>query len=257
MQMTFSDPLALASRACLAVGAALLAVCAAPALAAPTDFRVLTDELTDVDEFGLELQASWARPARKVGGATVFQGLAELAYGLSKDWELSLQLPVSHASGTWRSTGANLELTYIAPHTDDEGLYWGGRVELGRSRPVGDEAAWSTELRPVLGWRDGAWHATLNPGFTANLSGHERSVDFEPSARLSYQLRPALAVGVEYFAEAGPLSHLLPSSKRQELGLLVLDGHVGKLDFNLGLGKGLTSASDSRVLKILLSVPMD
>ncbi|MBV8036578.1 hypothetical protein [Roseateles sp.] len=234
----------------------LLALALGPASAAPTDFRVLTNELTEAGELGIEMQASWARPAG-VRAATALQGLAELSFGLTRRWELSLQLPVSRVSGSWHGHGANLELTFVADHDEDSGFYWGGRVELGRNRPRGDEAFWATELRPILGWRGGLWHLTFNPGFTAALTGNDRAVEFEPSAKLSYRLRPGLNLGMEYFAEAGEASHLRPGRDRNQLALLVMDTRVGPLEASFGIGAGLTSASDRRVGKVLLSLPID
>jgi hypothetical protein len=228
---------------------------AATAWGAPTDFRVLTDELTEKGEFALELQSSMARLRAKPGAATLRaqQGLAEFSYGLAPHWELSLQLPASRVSGTTYGNGANIELTYSAPHDAESGLYWGGRVESGRARPIGDPATWETEWRPILGYRRGDWHAVLNAGLTAALTGEERQVNFEPSAKLAYRAARSLSVGLEYYLAAGPLSHPRPRGERQELGLLVLDAKVGEFDVNFGVGKGLTSGSDKAALKLLLS----
>lgn len=231
----------------------------ANAQAAPADFRVLSDDLTEAGEFGLELQSSWARPARgeAASSSSVLQGMAEFSYGLSPQWELSLQLPAARANGSWHGMGADVELTYVAPHGEDQGFYWGGRVELGRNRALHEGWTAGIELRPILGWRGGNWHALLNPGLQAAVTGPEHEIDFEPSAKLAYRLRPNLHLGLEYFAETGPLSHPLPSSQRRELGLLTLDARAGALELTLGIGKGLTSASDQRVGKLLVSLSLD
>ncbi len=223
--------------------------------AAPSDFRVLTDELTAKGEFGAELQSSLARPRGEPGEATprALQGLAEFSYGLGPHWELSLQLPASRVSGTTYGNGANIELTYIAPHDAESGIYWGGRVELGRAQPVGEQATWETEWRPILGYQRGDWHAVLNAGMAAALTGEARQLNFEPSVKLAYRAVRTLSVGVEYYLDAGPFAHPRPRGQRQELGLLVLDAKVGEFDVNFGIGKGLTSGSDKAVLKLLLS----
>ena len=227
----------------------------AATLAAPADFRVLTDELTNMGEFGVDLQSSIARRQGAPGEAAprVVQGLAELSYGLSKHWELSLQLPASRVSGTTNGNGANVELTYIAPRDAESGIYWGGRVEFGRARPISEPATWEAEWRPILGYQRGDWHAVLNVGMAAALTGEDRQVDFEPSAKLAYRAVQTVSVGVEYYLSAGPLAHPRPRGLRQEVGLLVLDANVGELDVNFGVGKGLTSGSDKTVLKLLLS----
>ena len=244
--------------------AACLMCCAglgapAAAIAAPSDFRVLTDDISEPGEFGLEIQQSVARPRIVPGQATLraLQGLTEIAYGLGKQWELSLQLPVSRFSGTTYGNGANVELTYMAPHDSDTGFYWGGRVELGRAKPVGETADWTSEWRPILGYREGHWHAVVNAGMAMAVTGPDRRLSFEPSAKLSYRTAPALSVGFEYYLDAGPLSRFRSSNQRQELGLLVLDAKLGGLEVNLGVGKGFTSGSDNGVLKLLVSWALD
>ncbi len=228
--------------------------------APPNDFRVLTDELSEPGEFGVEQQFSMGRPSRNLGPnqPQVFQGLTEFSYGLAKQWELSLQLPVFRQDRPWRSTGANLELEHIAPH-QDEGFYWGGRVEIGYERPVDgdDPASWQLEFRPVLGYRAGNWHAVLNPGVVVPVSGPDRKADFQPYAKLGYQVNKQNMIGFEYYLDAGPLSHPLPASRRQELALFVLDTKIGKADINLGVGRGLNGASDGRVAKLLVSFELD
>ncbi|HWJ35061.1 MAG TPA: hypothetical protein VNR70_07330 [Steroidobacteraceae bacterium] len=41
---------------------------------------------------------------------------------------------------------------------------------------------------------------------------------------------------IEYYGEAGPLRHLLPSDRRNEVACLVWDGELGKVGINIGAG---------------------
>ena len=216
--------------------------------------------MTDARELGVEFQASDAKPPRQPGTSKshVVQGLAELSYGLASQWELSVQMPVSQVAGTWCGTGANLELTYVAAHDHESGIYWGGRVELGRSRSVDAVAASSLELRVILGYRIGAMHAVFNSGFVIPVSGGSgHATNMEPSAKLAYQLNRSGSIGLEYFADVGPLSHFLPSGQRKELALIVFQSKFGGADIGVGLGKGLTSGSDRRVAKAVASFALD
>jgi hypothetical protein len=225
--------------------------------ALPADFRVLNDDLTAPGGFGAEIQASHARSRSGTDdeGGPVHQALLELSAGLAPQWELSLQMPATRlADGAgWRGTGANLELTYIAPHDDDDGGYWGWRAEFGRARPPGERAAWAWEWRPILGYRWDDWHGVLNPGLSANVSVGDRRLKFEPAGKLSYQLSKPLALGVEYFVEGGPLSRLSARRDRSEIGLLVVDGQWGACNLTVGVGKGFAGATEGRVMKLLLS----
>lgn len=233
---------------------------ALPAAAAPADIRVLTDDIAATGKKTFEFQSSLARPGRTsaIGENVVYQGLAELAYGIADHWEISAQLPVSRVNGNCYANGANAELQYIAPHDDDEGFYWGGRTEVGYLIPIGEARAWHTELRPILGYRFSRWHMVLNPAIAWALSGGEdRKVRFESSAKASYRLTGQSAIGAEYFVEAGPLARLLPRSQRSELAFLVMDTKIGKSEVNLGLGRRMTDASDRWVVKLITSFPLD
>jgi hypothetical protein len=239
------------------VGAALMLAVVGNAFALPADFRVLNDDLTAPGGFGAEIQASHARSRSSTAddAGPVHQALLELSAGLAPQWELSLQVPATRLADDagWRGTGANLELTYIAPHDDDDGGYWGWRAEFGRARPPGERAAWAWEWRPILGYRWDDWHGVLNLGLSAIASAGERRVKFEPAGKLTYQLSKPLALGVEYFVEGGPLSRLSARRDRSEIGLLVVDGQWGACNLTVGVGKGFAGATEGRVMKLLLS----
>lgn len=244
------------------VSASLLGValcCVFTASAAPNDIRVLTDDISATGTKNLEFQASIAKPSRNspLSSELVFQGLAELAYGFAEHWEVSAQVPVTRLNGAWHGSGINAELQYVAPHDDDDGFYWGARVELGYASPVGDKRSWQVEIRPVLGYRFSDWHFVLNPAVTTALTGDDRKARFEPSAKVAYHLNKRNSVGTEYFIEAGPLSNILPRSQRRELAFLVLDSKIGKSDVSLGVGRGMTNPSDRLVVKFMISTALD
>ncbi len=246
-----------AQRSALAATLLMALVCRAQAL--PVDLRVLTDDLTGPGGLAVELQGSQAlsRAGAAGDGATARQALLELSTGLAPQWELSLQLPATREAGTWRGTGANLELTFVAPHDEDDGGYLGWRAELGRARPSDEPAAWAWEWRPILGWREGSWHGVLNLGFSANASGSDTRVRFEPAGKLAWQLARPLALGLEAFVDGGPVSRLLPRRERSEIALVVADGQFGACNLTLGVGKGFAGAAEGRVLKVLLSYAME
>lgn len=229
------------------------------ASAAPNDIRVLTDDISAPGTKNIEFQASFASPSRNslLSYGLVFQGLAEFAYGFAEHWEISAQVPVTRLNGAWFASGINAELQYVAPHDDDDGFYWGARGELGYASTVGEKRTWQVEIRPILGYRFSDWHFVLNPAVTAALSGDDRKAKFEPSAKVSYQLNKRNSVGTEYFIEAGQLSNILPRSQRRELAFLVVDFKIGKSEVSLGVGRGMTNASDRLVVKFVISTPLD
>jgi hypothetical protein len=230
-----------------------------PAHAAPTDIRVLTDNMAEANEWDLEIHSSLAKPTTNSNQSrsSVLNGLAEIAYGITKHWEASLQLPISRINDKWYGTGINAELQFIAPHQEDEGLYWGGRAEIARVRPVNGNLSWQTEWRVILGYRIDRWHLVLNPGVTKPHTGQDKQITFEPSAKAIYSFDPQMGTGFEYFVDAGPIAHLFSHKQRSELALFVIDKKLKGAELNLGIGKGLTGASDQWVAKAILSLSFE
>jgi hypothetical protein len=227
--------------------------------AAPADMRVVTDDILDHGEFGLEFQANIAQPVvnDSSGQGSVFQGIFEPTYGIAENWEASLQMPAEQINGAWYETGFNTELQYAAPHDETKGFYWGGRSEINFVNPVGMPESWQSEWRAVHGFRVDGWHLVLNPSFTVPLTGANRQITFEPSAKVVHQINKQTDVGMEYFVEAGSIAHLLPYQQQYGLPMLVADKKLGRSEINIGVGKGLTNSSDRWVFKTILSLPFD
>jgi len=241
--------------------AALVLLAPVLTLAAPEDFRVFTDEISQRGESGAEFQSAVARPRTRAPGAegSRAQALAEFSYGLSDTVEVALQLPASRDSGdAWRGNGVNLELQYAAPHASATGTYWGLRAELGRGRGAGEAATASAiELRPIVGYRLRAWHAVVNATVRTPTSGNERKVKWEPSAKLAYGVAPHRSVGLEYYVEAGESGSSALDARRRSLALLALDTRIHGIGLNVGVGRGIGSAGDGTVLKAIVAFDFD
>jgi hypothetical protein len=214
------------------------------AAAAPSEIKVFTDELAAPGAHTLELHANKA--------ASRLQLMPEYSYGVAQGWELSLQLPLAYQDASLSAAGYRAELQYVAPHDASQGAYWGFNLELARITASGEPRFWDLEMMPILGWRSGSWHLAANPGLTLALSGPERRLRFAPAAKAAYSSSEKSAWGVEYYLDAGPLRNWLPRDQRAELLFLAWDGKVGKSDINLGLGRGLTGATDRWVLKTIV-----
>ena len=217
---------------------------AAPAfaLAAPNEIKVFTDELARYREHTLEFHVNKASSAgpKAADQSTPLQIMPEYSYGIRRDWELSLQLPIAIDQGSTRLDGYRAELQYVAPHDEDEGFYWGFNVELARNDRSGEEQFWSAELIPILGYRAGRWHFAANPGADKQLSGDSRATTFQPAAKVAYQAFGWNSYGLEYYG--GEQTRVL---------YFAWDGKIGKSDFNIGVGRGFTDASDRWVLKTI------
>lgn len=232
---------------------ALLLTCALAAHAAPDDFRVLTDSVAETGEGEVELQMAYLKPPHHdEHRSPVLQSLFETSWGIAPLWEVSLQLPGVRLDGNWHLTGVNLETQFISS-TGEPGFYWGARIELARNAPVGEDIVWGTEWRPILGWRAGAWHVVVNPGIDVPITGPQRRAIFEPYAKVARHVSPSTQFGLEYFAESGPLRGFWPANERTEWALAVIDTEIADTEVHFGIGKGLTSGSDSWVMKMRIA----
>ncbi len=212
---------------------------------APHEIKVFTDELADYGEHNLETHANKASRAgsRSDQRATPLQLMPEYSYGIRKNWELSLQLPASEEGGRVRSDGYRAELLYVAPHDEAEGFYWGVNLELANMRERDEPQFWNTELIPILGLRVDRWHLSANPGISRPVSGPGRKFNFEPSAKIAYRAFEKNYLGLEYYGQTSRVLYF------------AWDGKIGRSDFNLGIGRGLSDASDRWVLKLIYEFP--
>jgi hypothetical protein len=67
---------------------------------------------------------------------------------------------------------------------------------------------------------------------------------------------PQIALGIEYYDDLGPVNHFSPPRQQQQQLFVALDSYGGVLPFNVGLGRGLTGASDKWTIKAILEVPL-
>jgi len=236
---------------------ALVAALAAGSACADADMRVLTDEVTERGDVGIDLQLLAARGSRSSEiSPTAQRGLFEISYGIADDWETSLQVPLSRVRGSTTIGGVNLEAQYVAPH-EHEGLYYGIRIEIGFAGAPGEKRSWQTEWRPILGWRGGPWHGVANIGITAPITGDNQRVGLQPTFKLTRAISGRSALGTELLIEAGALSHPLPRAEQRQILLAVVDTRWHKIDITFGVGKGLNSVSDRLTAKLLASWELD
>lgn len=225
------------------------------ATAAP---KVDDDDLPAPGEHKLELQldkASRTGPAAE-STARPLNFVGEYAYGMRENWQIAFKVPLAFERSRSRGNGILAELRYVAPHDDDKGGYWGVNVGMNYQTPIDEPHTLEAELVPVLGYRVDRWHAMANLGMSLPLRRGLRKVQFAPAAKLAYQVRERHAAGVEYFLEAGPMANWRPRQERSEYLFLAWDGALKKADFNVGIGRGLTDASDRWVLKLIYAFPL-
>jgi hypothetical protein len=209
----------------------------APTNGAPNEIKVFSDELAGRGQHTLEMHANKA-------DSGPLRLMPEWSYGISPNWEASLQLPFALRSDYAASEGYRAELQYISPHDPDRGLYWGFNVELAREARLDERHFWNAEVIPIVGWRSERWHLIANPGFEHALSGGERATRGTPAAKAAYRAFGANAFGVELYREA--------DGARTFYG--AWDGKLGKSDVNVGVGRGVGNAADRWIVKMIYEI---
>lgn len=240
-----------------------------PAAAAlPDEIQVYVDDLNDPGRYSLELHAN-ATPVgvtapQYPGEAVAAHGVRltpEFAYGLTPDLEAGLYLPLIHPAGDGvHDAGFKLRLKWIPlkqPH-QEAGFFAGLNGEWSDVAYRYEAARRGLELRPIWGWRNAEWLLAVNPVLDLALAGPQRSQppSFQPQGKVARTVAPGLAAGIEYYTDLGAISGTAPWSAQQHTLYLALDVDRAPWNFNIGIGRGLTPATDRWTFKVIFEIPL-
>ena len=254
-----------------ALGALLLIVQAAPAArAALTDeIQVYTDEINKPGEFGLELHVNTTPRGRstpdypgEVPPAHGIRFTPEFSWGLTRTLEAGLYLPyVRDSQGTTHFSGPKLRLKWLPLQPGEDGTGWFGGInaEYAWIAPELEQSTRALELRPIIGYRAASWLLAANPILGWALAGPDRNrkPDFSPAFKVARTITPGLSLGAEYYSELGRVGNLLAHGAQSHTLYFALDYDRKPWAFNIGIGRGLTSATDRWTLKAIFDVPFD
>jgi hypothetical protein len=226
----------------------------------PDEIQVYTDDLEAPGKRGIELHVNTTPSGRATpaypGEVVPHHGLRitpEISWGLARNWDGALYLPfVRSGDGADFFAGPRLRLKWLPlkPADGTSGPFAGINWELSFVQQRFEQARRTTEIRPILGYRSDAWLFSFNPIVTTDLAGPDKGVlMFAPAAKLSRSLSHGTALGAEYYAELGRLSHFAPRAEQSHVLYAVLDTER----VNFGIGRGLTGASDRWTIKAIFS----
>jgi hypothetical protein len=235
----------------------LLGLAAAPRLEAalPDEIQVYADDLEKKGERGIELHVNTTPSGRATadypGELTPHHGLRvtpEISWGLGHDVDWGVYLPfVRSAEGTAYFAGPRFRLKWmpLLPAEGGSGYFAGINGEISFVERRFEEARRSAEIRPILGYRGREWL------FVFDLAGDDKGVVvFAPAAKLSRSLSNRAALGAEYYADFGRLSHFAPRAEQEHALFLVLDTR----QVNFGIGRGFNgTAADRWTVKAIFS----
>jgi hypothetical protein len=249
------------------VAALITAAPFAAVAALPDEIQVYTSDINKLGEFGLELHVNTTPSGRSTpdfpGEIPPAHGLRvtpEFSYGLARTLEAGLYLPFVRGAGDRdRFAGPKLRMKWMPLQVDDDGrgAFAGLNFEYAWISSDLEQATRALEVRPIVGWRDSDWLVAFNPILGFDLAGPERggTPGFDPSLKIARRVAEGVSLGTEYYAELGKVNHLLPRAAQSHTVYLALDVDRAPWVFNLGVGRGLNSATDRWTVKAILDFP--
>jgi len=181
-------------------------------------------------------------------------GVTEWAYGVNNWFEAGLYLPLYSIDKNRGATldGLKLRALFTVPHADDRRFVYGVNFEFSMNAKHWDATRLTSEIRPIVGWHLKPVDIIVNPILDTSYDGFKR-LDFAPATRVAYNFSPTLAVAVEEYADFGPLGGFYSRSDQSHQLYAVVDHRSKLMDIEVGVGFGLTKASDKFTLKLILA----
>ena len=246
--------------AALSIAALALFPGVQPAMAQSDEIQVYDGGLADLGVVNLTWHNNFTPNGTKAPafpGAIVpdksLNGVPEWAYGVTDWFEAGLYLPlytVEKNRGVVLD-GFKLRTLFAVPHADERRFVYGANFEFSYNAKYWNHKRLSSEIRPIVGWHLHLLDIIINPILDTEYNG-VKNLDFAPSERVAVTLSPKWRVGVEEYADYGPLRRF-SGAKDQSHQIYAVVDHTADLDIEAGIGIGVTSASDKVTVKLILS----
>jgi hypothetical protein len=180
----------------------------------------------------------------------------EITQGFTPWFETGFYVFTSiHSGDGWEWVGDHIRPRFRAP----DSWHWPVGVsisnEIGYQRPKFSPDTWTWELRPILDKKLGPWYLAFNPTFDRSLHGPSvsRGFEFSPNAKVSFDLNPKVALGLEYYGAFGPVNEFDSFHNQQQQFAPSIDLNVSPdWEINFGVAVGATSGTDHILIKGIL-----
>jgi hypothetical protein len=180
----------------------------------------------------------------------------EATYGLTPHIEIGQYFATAKLSnGEYEYAGSRTKMHFGVAESDSWPLQIGGNIELDYMRRAAEDNPLTLELRPIVEKRIGGLLLIANLAFEKPFRGPgtHKGMTFAPSGEISYDLFPWVSPALEYYGDMGAVEHLPAADLQQHFLVPALNLHLmPKLELNLGVGFGLTRASNGVVLKSIV-----
>jgi hypothetical protein len=237
-----------------------MAAWASGAASQTDEIQVYDAEITAPGQFNLTWHNNFTPSGRRepdFAGAIVpehaVNGVPEWAYGVA-DWlEVGTYLPVYTytSGGRLLFDGVKLRALFVVPHAHDRAVFYGLNFELSYNKPYWETSRYSGEIRPIIGTHLGRFDLIFNPILDTDFNGFGK-LDFAPALRVAWNISARAAVALENYSDFGAVEHFNSSSQQTQTLFAVFDYSGSGNGIEVGIGHGMTRASDSVVLKLML-----
>jgi len=180
----------------------------------------------------------------------------EITQGINSWFETGFYIFTSARNGDgWDWVGDHIRPRFRAPDS------WHWPVGISISNEVGYQRrkfsvdTWSWEIRPIIDKKIGPWYLAFNPAFDRALHGPDvsRGFEFSPNAKVSFDITPKVALGMEYYGAFGPVDNFDGLHDQQQQFFPSVDLNVSPdWEINFGVGVGATHGSDHLIVKGIL-----
>ena len=185
----------------------------------------------------------------------------EPSLGITPYWELGAYLQSTlRSDGVLDYAGTKLRSKFVTPPGWRPHLRLGVNLELSLLPEKYERDRWGSEVRPIAAWENDRWLLAVNPIVTMPLAGegYRAGPAFEPALMAVVKIEDVVGLGLEYYASLGPIASPSKLDGQEHYlyevaNLLAVDD----LELNVGVGEGLTSASNKIVLKMIVGYSWD
>ena len=228
------------------------------------EIQVYNAEIAKVGQWTVQSHSNFAISGCKEpafpGGIVpnhALNGTPEFAYGVAPWLELGFYIPYSvGGNGTFYANGAKLRQLFVSPDAAKREFFFGVNFEESYAPPPFSQTRWNMEIRPIVGWRKNNWEFIFNPIVDIGF-GEDGDATFAPAARLARSFGENFSLGIEYYADLGPLQGFEPWNQQQHNVFAVVDFKIGRFDINAGIGYGLTPNSDRVMAKMIVGTELN
>lgn len=242
----------------------LFCLTSGPLFAAPEEIQVYMDEMNKPGEIGLDIHNTYVVSGSSnpdypgaQAPAKVLRVTPEFSYGLTPNLELGGYILTSHTTDDRNTVdGEKVRLKFLASKTDDQLYFWGVNLEVGRVAYRLNENPWNAELKGIFGYRNQRWTVATNPNIAWKISGPALSpTNFHLDSKIAYKTDFDVDLALESYNEFGPIHHMGHFDQLSQTVFAVAGFDIQGWEFNLGVGRGLTTVSDRWLVKAIVSVP--